>query len=294
MDVASLKPWVEKNESVTKKAKRTSRGIFDTSTLMVATPDSVSGFPSKEFASTDMDDVCETSGRHSFKNYNRKTESITSQARDSPPANQSNDYEAHNDMSEVGSTKQDKWPKRIGDLEFEMQLEMAKAATASRNVNTHRESYQKKLNFNSIAGIKTPFNPHPFPSRISSKQTRRVRSVEPPTSQGISVAIGSKKVGAPLYWAEVYCSGENLTGKWVHVDAVNAIIDGEQKVEAAIAACKTSLRYAVAFAGDGAKDVTRRFSMLSVSVSTYYLIHGTYSMERCLLFSYGINLFFPS
>ncbi|KAK9050016.1 hypothetical protein SSX86_031015 [Deinandra increscens subsp. villosa] len=62
-----------------------------------------------------------------------------------------------------------------------------------------------------------------------------------------------------MYWAEVYCTGDNSTGKWVHVDAVNAIIDGEHKVEAAAAACKTNLRYVVAFAGQGAKDVTRRY-----------------------------------
>nr|GEV31074.1 DNA repair protein RAD4 isoform X1 [Tanacetum cinerariifolium] len=54
-----------------------------------------------------------------------------------------------------------------------------------------------------------------------------------------------------------YYSGENSTGKWVHVDVVNAIIDGEHDVEAANAACKTSLRYVVAFAGRGAKDVTQ-------------------------------------
>ncbi|KAI7745294.1 hypothetical protein M8C21_017215, partial [Ambrosia artemisiifolia] len=75
----------------------------------------------------------------------------------------------------------------------------------------------------------------------------------------ISTAVGSRKTGAPLYWAEVYCCGENSTGKWVHVDAVNAIVDGEHKVEAAAAACKTKLRYVVAFAGQGAKDVTRRY-----------------------------------
>ncbi|KAK1370809.1 DNA repair protein RAD4 [Heracleum sosnowskyi] len=246
LDVASLKPCVENNESVTKKARRTRRGIFNSSTLMVTTPDVVSGFPSREFTSTDMD---------------------------------------NNNMCDVGSTKQDKWPKRIGDLEFEMQLEMAKAATESGNDNIDRESYQMKLPSNWLTGIrdgngyhktpfgpypgirdgngyhKTPFGPYSIPSRMSLKEMRRIRRVETPASQGISVAIGSRKVGAPLYWAEVYCNGENLTGKWVHVDAVNAIIDGEQKVEAAIVACKTSLRYAVAFAGNGAKDVTRRYCM---------------------------------
>ncbi|KAG6659951.1 hypothetical protein CIPAW_03G071800 [Carya illinoinensis] len=39
------------------------------------------------------------------------------------------------------------------------------------------------------------------------------------------------------------------------------VVDGEQKVEAMAAACKTSLRYVVAFAGRGAKDVTRRYCM---------------------------------
>ncbi|WOG84454.1 hypothetical protein DCAR_0103637 [Daucus carota subsp. sativus] len=246
LDVASLKPCVEKNESVNKKATRTSRGIFNSPTLMVPTADLVSGFPSRQFALADMDNVCETSGRHSFKNKIRKTESSTSQVRGSPPADQLNDYEAQNNMSDSGFT-QFKLPKRIGDLEFEMQLEMAKAATASGHDTIDRESSQTNFHFRSLS--------------MSYRGTRRVRSEESPASHGFSVAFGSRKVGAPLYWAEVYCSGENLTGKWVHIDAVNAIIDGEQKVEAAVSACKTSLRYAVAFAGDGAKDVTRRYCM---------------------------------
>ncbi|KAL6225771.1 hypothetical protein ACLB2K_004620 [Fragaria x ananassa] len=73
--------------------------------------------------------------------------------------------------------------------------------------------------------------------------------------------VGSRKEGSTLYWAEVYCNGENSTGKWLHIDAINAIIDGEQKVEAVAAACKTPLRYVVAFAGNGAKDVTRRYCL---------------------------------
>jgi len=97
-----------------------------------------------------------------------------------------------------------------------------------------------------------------------SSPFKRIRKIanEESSSQGISTALGSRKIGSPLYWAEVYCSGENLTGKWVHVDAVHDIVDGEQKVEAAADACKTSLRYVVAFAGLGAKDVTRRFCFL--------------------------------
>ena len=53
--------------------------------------------------------------------------------------------------------------------------------------------------------------------------------------------------------------GKNLTGNWVHIDVVNAIIDGEQKVEDAATACQTLLRYVVAFASHRAKDVTHRF-----------------------------------
>jgi xeroderma pigmentosum group C-complementing protein len=88
------------------------------------------------------------------------------------------------------------------------------------------------------------------------------------------------KVGSPLYWAEVYCSEEKLTGKWVHIDAVNLIIDGEDKVEAMVAACKASLRYVVAFAGQGAKDVTRRFDI-------FYFV---YVQHEC---SDGLHLISP-
>ncbi|KAL0734058.1 hypothetical protein Bca4012_010268 [Brassica carinata] len=55
----------------------------------------------------------------------------------------------------------------------------------------------------------------------------------------------------------MFCNGENMDGKCVHVDDVNGMIDAEQNVEAASAVCKMFLRYVVAFAGGGAKYVTR-------------------------------------
>ena len=55
-----------------------------------------------------------------------------------------------------------------------------------------------------------------------------------------------------------------MAGRWVHVDVVNDIIDGEQKVEVASAVCRKPLRYVVAFAGGGAKDVTRRFAFFGI------------------------------
>jgi xeroderma pigmentosum group C-complementing protein len=50
---------------------------------------------------------------------------------------------------------------------------------------------------------------------------------------------------------ELYC-------RWVHVDAARGVVDGAEKVEGAAAACRLPLRYVVAFAGSGAKDITRR------------------------------------
>ncbi|CAI9115522.1 OLC1v1016437C1 [Oldenlandia corymbosa var. corymbosa] len=140
--------------------------------------------------------------------------------------------------------------KKKGDLEFEMQLEMAIAATAIESSKTDVDS--------DIVEV------HDMNSQLisPSKKIKLVKIEDSPVSSSVmSIAIGSRKVGAPLYWAEVYCCGENLTGKWVHVDTVNAIIDGEHKVEVAAAACRKPLRYVVAFAGHGAKDVTRRYCM---------------------------------
>ncbi|KAK9106025.1 hypothetical protein Scep_022869 [Stephania cephalantha] len=139
-------------------------------------------------------------------------------------------------------------PKRKGDLEFELEMERALSATAATVADRKLSSDLNDLP-GDASDICSP-----------SKRIKRIKSGESPSSsQGTSTAIGSKKIGAPLYWAEIFCSGENLTGKWVHVDVVNGIIDGEAKVEAASIACRKSLRYVVAFAGRGAKDVTRRY-----------------------------------
>lgn len=42
------------------------------------------------------------------------------------------------------------------------------------------------------------------------------------------------------------------------MDATRGIVDGADQVEGAAAACRSPLRYVVAFAGLGAKDITRR------------------------------------
>lgn len=165
----------------------------------------------------------------SFDDPQENSPSKKTESKSSPIYKQSNDLMPDSSACEG--------PKRKGDVEFERQLKMALFATS--------------------AGFCENNSSH-IPSPL---RTKRIKSYVCPSSHGISTAVGSRKMGPPLYWAEVYCDGENLTGKWVHVDVVNAIIDGENKVDAAVAACKRSLRYVVAFAGNGAKDVTRRYCM---------------------------------
>uniref|UniRef100_A0A7N0V8S2 Rad4/PNGase transglutaminase-like fold domain-containing protein n=1 Tax=Kalanchoe fedtschenkoi TaxID=63787 RepID=A0A7N0V8S2_KALFE len=143
----------------------------------------------------------------------------------------------------AGSASMGASSKRKGDLEFEMQLQMALSATATTPTCSGSQSK------------------HSTQETLSSVRKLKKVGIEEPllSTYGISTAFGSRKVGGPLYWAEVYCTGESSTGRWVHIDAINNIIDGEHKIESMSAACKTSLRYVVAFAGFGAKDVTRRF-----------------------------------
>ena len=137
-------------------------------------------------------------------------------------------------------------PKRKGDVEFELQLEMALSATAA-------EIQENKLTSTSNQSTGTLLDSTP-PLKKLRKNAEVVSN---------SSAVWSRN-GSPLYWAEVYCGGQTMAGRWVHVDVVNDIIDGEQKVEVASAVCRKPLRYVVAFAGGGAKDVTRRFASFGI------------------------------
>ncbi|KAK4359974.1 hypothetical protein RND71_022203 [Anisodus tanguticus] len=220
LDVASLKPEIEKPYPSGQGPSRAGSGIFNSSTLMVAGPKHSPLSPAKN------DKSGETITDMSYKRMSPSTS------------------DAQRDANDSCIMKRER-PKRKGDLEFEMQLEMALSTTA---VEIARNARISDVNVESTSSNVSPFKKKKIKAEVCSI-----------SSHGISTAIGSRKIGAPLYWAEVYCSGENLTGKWVHVDVVNAITDGEQNVEAAAAACKLPLRYVVAFAGNGAKDVTRRY-----------------------------------
>ncbi|KAJ8557412.1 hypothetical protein K7X08_003037 [Anisodus acutangulus] len=220
LDVASLKPEIEKPYPSGQGPSRAGSGIFNSSTLMVSGPKHSPLSPAKNDKS-------------------RETITDMSNKRMSPSTS-----DAQRVANDACIMKRER-AKRKGDLEFEMQLEMALSTTA---FEIARNAMVSDVNVESTSSNVSPF-----------KKKKIIAEECSTSSHGISTAIGSKKVGAPLYWAEVYCSGENLAGKWVHVDVVNAITDGEQNVEAAAAACKLPLRYVVAFAGNGAKDVTRRY-----------------------------------
>lgn len=246
LDAASLKPDADKSEDMP-QGRKVGKGVFDSSTVMVTRPIEASISSDVENAvSVDKKNASETCAKASHQRKVKKSGRTISQDTNSTIGDQLNERrvdifacEAQNPSSE-GS-------KRKGDVEFEMQMEMALSATAAGTSEVNLDT-DVKNSHSSLSNI-SPF-----------KRSKKIRCEESSSfSQGISTAVGSRKIGAPMYWAEVYCSGDNSTGKWVHVDAVNAIIDGEQKVEAAAAACKTSLRYVVAFAGRGAKDVTRRY-----------------------------------
>lgn len=227
LDVASLKAGAEKDESSGQNRAKMKHGIFKTSTLMVPKQQAILSYPNKSSSHVENKSVCETS---------------KPQHGNPVGYDQLQDNTA-NSSCEAGMSSISDGTRRKGDVEFEMQLAMALTATAD---NQHSSKVNEKN---------------------KSREITKRSDFSLVSDQVMSTAIGSKKVDSPLCWAEVYCSGENMDGKWVHVDAVNGMIDAEQNVEAAAAACKTFLRYVVAFAGGGAKDVTRRFSIACFTIA---------------------------
>lgn len=175
-------------------------------------------------------------GRSLSKNLSKcKADHASSCASTSKDKSCSSQYPSISNNAEV--------PKRKGDLEFELQLEMALSATTAE-IQDNKLATQLSQSTGSLLDSTPPL--------------KKLRKNAEASSN--SSAVWSRS-GSPLYWAEVYCHGQTSTGRWVHVDVVNDIIDGEQKVEAASAVCRKPLRYVIAFAGNGAKDVTRRYCL---------------------------------
>ncbi|KAH7423576.1 hypothetical protein KP509_12G062000 [Ceratopteris richardii] len=141
--------------------------------------------------------------------------------------------------------------KRKGDLEFELQLEMAMAATAGSS-NIESQKQVSTMRASTLQGEK-----------MESPNGEKKKSIPGKSSKhtGTCSTVWSRKMGALLNWAEVFCL-EKDDAKWVHVDAGRGILDGAEMVEEAARSNKVPLRYVLAFAGNGAKDVTRRYITL--------------------------------
>lgn len=159
--------------------------------------------------------------------------------------------------------------KRRGDEEFELQIALAVAATAPPASEGPPEAAPP--GFQSVGG--------------ASSKSRRVSG----SSLRSSAAVWSQDFGSISHWAEVYCresrkrcqeaaawaraaplpaevsgaAGPDATGgRWVHWDAARGVVDGAGKVEGLVAGQGQGLRYVVACAGGGAKDVTKRYAAL--------------------------------
>lgn len=97
--------------------------------------------------------------------------------------------EAQNPSSDACIAITSEGSKRKGDVEFEMQMEMDLSATATGTSEVNLDTDVK--------------NSHSSLSNISLfKRSKKIRCEESSSfSQGISTAVGSRKVGAPMYWA---------------------------------------------------------------------------------------------
>ncbi|XP_068659327.1 DNA repair protein RAD4 isoform X2 [Aristolochia californica] len=244
LDVTSLKPDMSTSGSSSQDAISWDSSIFSGSRKMVAPQNRVSTII--PVLSSQRTNVSRTNVHEQHQVTGSQTPT-------------SNTYENKElvDKPKTSGAKSARKPKRKGDLEFELQLEMALAATAAAVDESEMDPDVQDPNCSSSDAL------------LNRRKQPRTETDSVSAVQGSFGAAWSRKVGPPLYWAEVFCSGEAMTGRWVHVDAANSIVDGELKVESAAAACRRHLRYVVAFAGHGAKDVTRRYCMKWYTIAPY-------------------------
>ncbi|KAK8943489.1 hypothetical protein KSP40_PGU003223 [Platanthera guangdongensis] len=217
LDVASLKPDTDMHENSGTNATRLNTKISSTITAallstQIHTPDHVHLSESRD--STNSHRLPERQNSTAWNKYVRGGLVV-------PSTDENHASASHAGTENIGScSNYDEVSKRKGDLEFELQLAMALEATA-----TKKEGMDvKELHDNS--------------SLLSShaKKVRIMKTGESSfSSRGSSGTVWSRKNGPPLYWAEVYCVDESLTGRWVHVDAANGLVDGEEQVESASA-----------------------------------------------------------
>ena len=68
----------------------------------------------------------------------------------------------------------------------------------------------------------------------------------------------SKPTDLGKYWLEVFC-GDVKSGEWIHCDPANGWVDMPERVKSGQKK-KNAMTYVVAYSGQGAKDVTRRYA----------------------------------
>lgn len=134
--------------------------------------------------------------------------------------------------------------KRKCDEELEQQLALAMAATAFPQ-NRHPS--------NGAASQPDSSDADGAPNKMKA-----VKQLAKRRGGARGAAFGPHQADIGRYWVEVYC-GTAETGRWVHVDPVAGWVDRAGDVEGLVPR-GTALAYVVAFAGGGAKDVTRRYT----------------------------------
>ncbi|URE22716.1 protein complementing XP-C cells [Musa troglodytarum] len=251
LDVASLKPDADITGTTKQDTASMDMRIFSPSTSVLA-PSPVSEITGVHLLNKNNENL-EISGKDKFDEEQQGSGCKENLPEVSAAACSSNDPVSYTSTIGMCNNKfncQDTKSKRKGDMELMLEMEMAISATAAAVADNklHSEIDESPVSSARLASS-------------AKKPTQRSAVDSSVSMHGSSGAVWSRRTGPPLYWAEVYCSGETLTGRWVHVDAANAIVDGAERVEAAAAACRRPLRYVVAFAGNGAKDVSRRYCM---------------------------------
>ncbi|KAL2642788.1 hypothetical protein R1flu_010375 [Riccia fluitans] len=160
-----------------------------------------------------------------------------------------------------------------GEEEFETQVALALCATAAVGMQTNSSNK------------KTPMPNTPLAVRRLNGMVGQKKKGEGRLARKVGLSsrgessnknVPENRMGAPLHWAEVYMVEEN-SGRWVHVDAARGWFNGADQVEGAAVAGRVPLRYAIAFAGSGAKDVTRRYIGMWSSVSALRVDEGWWS-----------------
>jgi xeroderma pigmentosum group C-complementing protein len=140
--------------------------------------------------------------------------------------------------------------RRKGDDEFQRELEVAMAATAFEAASPEQQQQQQQQQQQGAG---------------SGAAARSPAAASPGGRGGArGAAFGRHQAAVGRHWVEAYCGGGGGgggvdEGRWVHADPVAGWVDRAGDVEG-LAPRGAALAYVAAFAGGGAKDVTRRYT----------------------------------